>query len=120
MMDGRYCACFLLQSDRLQKTGKTIMSVLFVVLLNTMASQVVLPVNNLPANEGNVRDRFHRWVRNIPWRRAWQSTPVFLPGESHRQRNLVGYSLWGHKESDMTEQLTVVLLCQKTYRFDPK
>ena len=38
-----------------------------------------------------------------PWRRAWQSTPVFLPGESHGQRSLVGYSLWGHKESDATE-----------------
>ena len=39
-----------------------------------------------------------------PWRRAWQPTPVFLPGESHGQRSLVrGYSPWGHKESDMTE-----------------
>ena len=37
-----------------------------------------------------------------PWRRAWQPTPVFLPGESHRQRSLVGYSPWGCKESDMT------------------
>ena len=39
------------------------------------------------------------------WRRKWQSTPVFLPGESHGQRSLVGYSPWGHKESDMTERL---------------
>ena len=39
-------------------------------------------------------------------RRKWQPTPVFLPGESHRQRCLVGYSPWGHKESDTTEQLT--------------
>ena len=37
------------------------------------------------------------------WRREWQPTPVFLPGEFHGQRNLAGYSLWGHKESDMTE-----------------
>ena len=35
----------------------------------------------------------------------WQPTPVFLPGESHGQRSLVGYSSWGHKESDMTERL---------------
>ena len=35
----------------------------------------------------------------------WQPTPVFLPGEPHRQRNLAGYSPWGHKESDTTEQL---------------
>jgi len=31
------------------------------------------------------------WVRKIPWRRAWQPTPVFLPGESHGQRSLMGY-----------------------------
>ena len=37
------------------------------------------------------------------WRRKWQPTPVFLPGESHEQRSLVGYSPWGLKESDMTE-----------------
>ena len=33
---------------------------------------------------------------------AWQPTPVFLPGESHGERSLVGYSLWGYTESDMT------------------
>ena len=38
------------------------------------------------------------WVRKIPWRTAWQPTPVFLPGESHGQRSLEGYSPWGHKE----------------------
>ena len=41
----------------------------------------------------------------IPWRRKWQPTPVFLPGEFHKQRSLVGYSLWGCKESDTTKQL---------------
>ena len=40
------------------------------------------------------------------WRRKWQPTPVFLPGESHGQKSLVGYSPWGHKESDTAEQLT--------------
>ena len=49
------------------------------------------------------RPGFDPWVRKIPWRRKWQSTPVFLPGESHGQRNLVGYSPWGHKKSDMTK-----------------
>ena len=39
----------------------------------------------------------------ILWKREWQPTPVFLPGESHEQRSLVGYSLRGHKESDTTE-----------------
>ena len=44
-------------------------------------------------------------MRKIPWRRAWQCTPVFLPGESHRQRSLVGYSPQGCRESDTTERL---------------
>ena len=45
------------------------------------------------------------WVREIPWRRKWQPTPVFLPGEYHGERSLVGCSPWGHKESDRTERL---------------
>ena len=40
------------------------------------------------------------------WRRKWQPTPVLLPGKFHGRRSLVGYSPWGHKESDMTKQLT--------------
>ena len=46
---------------------------------------------------------FDPWVRKIPGKRKWQPTPVFLPEKSHGQRNLVGYSPWGHKESDPTE-----------------
>ena len=46
---------------------------------------------------------FDPWVGKIPWRRTWQPTPVFLPGEPHELRSLVGYSPWGCKESDMTE-----------------
>ena len=42
---------------------------------------------------------------SLPWRRKWQPTPVFLPGESQEQRSLVGYSPWCHKESDTTEWL---------------
>ena len=49
---------------------------------------------------------FDPWGRKIPWRRAWQPTPVFLPGESHGQRSLVGYSPWSRKESDTTELVT--------------
>ena len=48
------------------------------------------------------RPGFNPWVGKIPWRKEWQPTPVFLPGESHGQRSLVGYSPWGPKE---TEQL---------------
>ena len=44
------------------------------------------------------------WVRKIAWRRKWQPTPVFLPGKSHGRRSLAGYSPWGQKELDMTEQ----------------
>ena len=51
-------------------------------------------------------------VGKIPWRRAWQFTPVFLPGESHGQRNLAGCSPWGRKKSDTTEQLSTA---QSTY-----
>ena len=42
----------------------------------------------------------------IPWRRRWQPTPVFLPGESHGQRSLASHSLWGRKDLDTTEQLS--------------
>ena len=59
-------------------------------------------VKNLIANAGEVK-RFHPWVGKIPWRREWQPTPVFSPGESHGQRSLLGYSPWDHKESDTTE-----------------
>ena len=51
------------------------------------------------------RPRFDSWVGKIPWRRKWQSTPALLPGKSHGRRGLIGYSPWGRKESDTTEQL---------------
>ena len=53
------------------------------------------------------RPGFDSWVGNIPQRREWLLTPVFLPGESHGQRSLAGYSPWGPKELDMTEQPTL-------------
>ena len=66
------------------------------------ASLVAQMVKNVPA-------MWETWVQALgwedPWRRKWQSTPVLLPGKSHGQRSLVGYSLWGRKESDMTERL---------------
>ena len=40
---------------------------------------------------------FHPWIRKMPWRRKWQSTPVFLPKKSRGQRSLAGYSPWGHR-----------------------
>jgi len=60
---------------------------------------MVLGVNNPPANAGDIRDMglILGWGR-IPWRRKWQRTPAFLPGESHGQRSLANYSPWGCKE----------------------
>ena len=52
------------------------------------------------------RCRFDPWAGKIPWRRKWQPTPVFLAGEFHGLRSLVGCTPLGHKESDMTEQLS--------------
>ena len=43
------------------------------------------------------RPGFDPWVGKIPWRRKWKPTPVFLPGEFHGERSLVGYNLWGRK-----------------------
>ena len=71
-------------------------------------------VKTLPAMQ---ETRFDLWVGKIPWRRKWQPTPVFLPGKSHGQRSLSGYSPWGCKESDMTYQLilTVKVILANTY-----
>ena len=52
------------------------------------------------------RYRFDPWVGKIAWRRKWHPTSTFLPGESHGQRSLAGYSQWSHKESDMTQYLS--------------
>ena len=53
----------------------------------------------------------------MPWRRKWQSTPVFLPGEFYGQKSLVGYSTCGCKELDMTEWLTLPLKKCTNYFF---
>ena len=50
------------------------------------------------------------WVGKIPWRRAWQPTPVFLPGESPRTEEPSSYSPWGHKQSDTTGRLSAAQL----------
>ena len=54
------------------------------------------------------RSGFDPWVGKIPWRRKWQHIPVVLPGESHGQRSLAGYSPWGCKESDMTDETNTI------------
>ena len=52
-------------------------------------------VKHLSANEGE--NGLDPWVGKTPWRRKWHPTLIFLPGESHGQRSLAGYSPWGHK-----------------------
>ena len=53
------------------------------------------------------RPKFDSWIGKIPWRKEWLPTPIFLPGKSHGQRNLAGYSPWGNKELDTTERLSL-------------
>ena len=59
-------------------------------MLTDRSSQVELVVKNPLANAKGMRDK--GLVRKIPWRKAWQPIPIFLPGEFHGQRSLVGYS----------------------------
>ena len=70
------------------------------------ASLVAQMAKYLPTIHG--RPRFSPWIGKIPWRRRRHPTPVFLPGNSHGQRTLVGYSPWGCKDLDTTEQLHVL------------
>ena len=67
---------------------------------NSQANWDTLVTLSLPQRPG-----FDPCVGKIPWRRKWQPTPVFLPGESHGQSSLIGYSPRGHKELDTTEWL---------------
>ena len=63
------------------------------------------------------RHGFNPWVRKILWRREWLLTPVFLPGESHGQWSLVGYSPWGLKESHATERLSLYCVSAPLSKF---
>ena len=76
---------------------------MFVIIFpnRILPSQVVLVVKNLPASSREP-DSISLGGK-IPWRKKWQPTPVFLPGKSHGQRSLVGYSPWGRRELDRTE-----------------
>ena len=91
----------LRRRDHFRKLDKGIVRIIESYQEGVWASQVALVVKNPPANAGDIRD-----LGLIPGsgiRRAWQPTPVSLPGESHGHRSQEGYSLWGHTESDMTE-----------------
>ena len=58
------------------------------IICPSLGLQVVLVVKNPAANAGDMRHGFDPWVGKIHWRRAWQSTAVFLPGAPHGQRSL--------------------------------
>ena len=76
----------------------------FPCIAKLRASQVALVVKNPPDNARDIRDMgLNPWVGKTPWRRAWQPTPIFLPGESHRKRSLVGYSPQDHTKLHVTE-----------------
>ena len=73
----------------------------YIKIINFLYStRIHLPVQEMQEPHG-----FNPWVGKISWSRKWEPTPVFLPEKSHGQRSLVGYSSWGLKESDTTEQL---------------
>ena len=86
--------------------------------------QVLLVVKNPPANARDTRHGFDPRVGKIPWRRAWQLTPMFLPGESYGQRSLAGYSPCGcrvrHDWSDIvcthTHMRVSLMKASKVYR----
>ena len=67
-------------------------------------------VKNPPANARDMSHGFDPWVGKIPWRRKWQPTPVFLLGEFHGQRSLVGYSIWVTKSRTQLKPLSKILI----------
>ena len=69
-----------------------------------LVSLVTQIIKNLPPMRETGLDP---WVRKIPWRRKWQPTPVFLPGDSHGGRSLAGHSPRGREEWDTTGRLTL-------------
>ena len=90
-----------LQSTGLQRVGHD-----WATSLHFTSSQVALVVKKKKPTcqyRRHRRGRFDPWVGKIPWRRKWQLTPIFLPGESHGQKSLAGCSPWDCIELDTTE-----------------
>ena len=107
---------FLLKAGKRNVTRNRICQTLVLYLEKAMAPHSSTLAWKIPWIEkpgrlqsmGSPRVR-HDWATSLslftfmPWRRKWQPTPVFLPGESQGQGSLVGCCLWGHTESDTTE-----------------
>ena len=70
-----------------------------------------LVAQTIKASAYNTGDHVQSLDWEDPWRRKWQPTPIFLPGDSHGQRSLAGYSPWGPRESDTTERLHSLTHC---------
>ena len=105
--DGWHTVIFLIQ--HLGKAFSSHLFIHFLVYINMDSWIFILLVETYPQlglsrwlSGKERRWGFDPWVRKTPWRKKWQLSPIFLPGESHGQRSLVGYSPWGPKESDMT------------------
>ena len=94
----KFIPCFLAERGRAENSSMSPVSQLPSAQYNSV-------VKNPPVNAGDAGDTclIPAWVRKIPWRRKWQPTPVFLPGESHEQGSLEGYSPRGCKELDTTK-----------------
>ena len=104
-----HCVLFPLSASPCLSGPSPFLPSLLISILNL--SPTLLLLHLPPSSDGKAqmqcrRPRFNSWVRKIPWRRKWKLTPAVLPGESHGQRSLVGYSPRGHNELDTTEQLT--------------
>ena len=87
----RIC-CQHLEKKQVSENSNTAFATDVRTVLGFLAASVV---KNLPANAGDLGSI--PGSRSLPWRRRWQPTPIFLPGESQGQRSLAGYSPWGHK-----------------------
>ena len=78
-------------------------------------------VKNMPTIQETCRKHgFNPWVEKMPWRRKWQSTPIFLPVKSHGKRRPVGCSPWGHEDSDTTEHMSVFIKVTNTFTLEPR
>ena len=106
----RVCVCVCVVQNEAREGGARAHSL--VATLRSFVSDLGLPrwhSDKEPPCQCRRHKRcgFSPWVGKIPWSRAWQPTPVFLPGEFHGQRSLAGYSPWSCKELDLTEQLAL-------------
>ena len=90
---------------KIQEVGHLILDYLYFIKKICVSSQVAQWQESACQCRRCRRPRFDPWVGKIPWRRKWQPTPGFLPGESHGQRSLAGYSPWGRTELDTTERV---------------